>query len=102
MTVNVFRIRQRAMPACKIFILCEYSYIQRKFCELIIFFLEYFLDHVNYVGEDEKFGAMAISYKRERTEIPLQNEDDGTIVQYEYRVIIRTSEVSSPVKNFNM
>ena len=62
-----------------------------------ILFQIFVLDHMNYVGEDEKFGAMAISYKREKTEIPIHIEDDGTIVQstiqYEYRVIIRTSEV---------
>ena len=55
--------------------------------------LTFILDHVNYVGEDDKFGAMAISYKREKTEIPLNNEEDVTISQYEYRVIVRTSEV---------
>lgn len=53
------------------------------------------LDHVNYVGEDDRFGAVAISYKREKTEIPLNGEEDAIISQYEYRVIIRTSEVCS-------
>lgn len=45
------------------------------------------------MGEDEKFGAMVISYKREKMEIPLNNEEESTICQYEYRVIVRTSEV---------
>ena len=53
----------------------------------------FFSDHVNYVGEDEKFGAIAISYKRVKAVVPHLHEDESNYVHYEYRVIVRTSEV---------
>ena len=54
------------------------------------------LDHINYLGEDEKFGVIAISYRRTKADVKsvFSNVDeDGPLSQYEYHIIVRTSEV---------
>ena len=64
-----------------------------EFIFRLVEILYFFVDHVNYVGEDEKFGAIAISYKRIKTIVPHPHEEEGNIIHYEYQVIVRTSEV---------
>lgn len=63
------------------------------------YYRQYFLeqDHVNYLGEDERFGAVAVSYKRERTDLKsvFVNEEESPLSQYEYRVIVRTSQMET-------
>ncbi|XP_022913514.2 signal-induced proliferation-associated 1-like protein 2 isoform X1 [Onthophagus taurus] len=55
-----------------------------------LYYREYFKgqDHQNWFGMDEQLGPLAISIKRER--IP---QTDNTLMQYQYRLIIRTSEL---------
>lgn len=45
-------------------------------------------EHSNYFGTDEKMGAVAISIRREKLEDTKDLKD-----QYQYRLIVRTSEV---------
>jgi len=53
------------------------------------------LEHLNYLGIDERFGPVALSLKRERldesTSLMKSGESEGN--QYQYRIIARTSEV---------
>ena len=57
-----------------------------------------YIDHQNYLGIDEKFGPIAVSIKREKLDDHtslLRNEADSSHgTRYQYRVIVRTSEVS--------
>ena len=59
------------------------------------FFLLFFLEHLNYLGIDERFGPIALSLKREKlddnTSLLKPGESEGN--QYQYRIIVRTSEV---------
>lgn len=54
-----------------------------------------FLEHLNYLGMDERFGPVALSLKREKldenTSLLKGGEAEGN--QYQYRIIARTSEV---------
>lgn len=47
-------------------------------------------EHWNYFGADENLGPVAVSIRREK---PEEIKDNGS--QYNYRIIFRTSEVSS-------
>lgn len=53
------------------------------------------LEHLNYLGIDERFGPVALSLKREKldesTSLMKSGESEGN--QYQYRIIARTSEV---------
>ena len=53
------------------------------------------LEHLNYLGIDDRFGPVALSLKREKldesTSLLKSGESEGN--QYQYRIIIRTSEV---------
>uniref|UniRef100_A0A4W6DLL0 Signal-induced proliferation-associated 1 like 2 n=1 Tax=Lates calcarifer TaxID=8187 RepID=A0A4W6DLL0_LATCA len=55
------------------------------------YYLKYFYnrDHQNYFGADEKFGAVSLSIRREK----LEDRKDST--QYNYRIILRTSQLST-------
>lgn len=54
-----------------------------------------FAEHWNYFGMDEVLGPVAISIRREKLE---DHKEHGQ--QYNYRIIFRTSEVSSPSASF--
>lgn len=53
-------------------------------------------EHLNYLGIDEKFGPVALSLKRERLDenTSLLRVGDSEGNQYQYRIIVRTSEVN--------
>lgn len=55
------------------------------------------LEHLNYLGIDERFGPVALSLKREKldesTSLMKSGESEGN--QYQYRIIARTSEVKT-------
>ena len=53
-------------------------------------------EHLNYLGIDEKFGPVALSLKRERLDenSSLLKSGDSEGNQYQYRIIVRTSEVN--------
>lgn len=55
------------------------------------------LEHLNYLGIDERFGPVALSLKREKldesTSLVKSGESEGN--QYQYRIIARTSEVKT-------
>lgn len=53
-----------------------------------MFFLS---DHQNYFGIDENFGPVSLSLRREK----LEERSDET--QYNYRMILRTGQVTSHV-----
>ena len=57
------------------------------------------LEHLNYLGIDEKFGPVALSLKRERLDenTALLKGGDSEGSQYQYRIIVRTSEVNFSV-----
>lgn len=58
---------------------------------LICFFLFFNMqEHWNYFGADENLGPVAVSIRREK---PEEIKENGP--QYNYRIIFRTSEVSS-------
>lgn len=59
-------------------------------------------EHLNYLGIDEKFGPVALSLKRERLDenSSLLKSGDSEGNQYQYRIIVRTSEVNFSVWNF--
>ena len=66
--------------------------------KIFLFFFVYFfffLEHLNYLGIDERFGPIALSLKREKlddnTSLLKPGESEGN--QYQYRIIVRTSEV---------
>lgn len=50
----------------------------------------YMQEHWNYFGADENLGPVAVSIRREK---PEEIKENGP--QYNYRIIFRTSEVSS-------
>ena len=56
-------------------------------------------EHLNYLGIDEKFGPVALSLKRERLDenTSLLRGGDSEGNQYQYRIIVRTSEVNFSV-----
>lgn len=62
-----------------------------------------FLEHQNWFGNDENLGPVALSIKREKVEHVDHNlkNGSGTLVHYQYRLIIRTSEVS-PISSPNI
>ncbi|XP_078000700.1 signal-induced proliferation-associated 1-like protein 2 isoform X1 [Glandiceps talaboti] len=68
------------------------------------YYRDYFYgqDHQNYMGIDENLGPIAISVKREKLNdndvisgSMNTNNKDNTSTQYQYRIIIRTSELST-------
>ncbi|KAF7270313.1 hypothetical protein GWI33_016714 [Rhynchophorus ferrugineus] len=56
------------------------------------YFAEY--DHQNWFGIDEQLGPVAISIKREKVIHP-ENQLTSTLNQYQYRLLIRTSELQT-------
>uniref|UniRef100_A0A8D0FZM8 Signal induced proliferation associated 1 like 1 n=1 Tax=Sphenodon punctatus TaxID=8508 RepID=A0A8D0FZM8_SPHPU len=61
------------------------SYYYRKFF--------YQKEHWNYFGADENLGPVAVSIRREKPEKPEEIKENGP--QYNYRVIFRTSELTT-------
>lgn len=77
----------------------------------------YIAEHQNYFGTDENIGPVAISIKREKVSPTSRlldsthkcvssassnskhNTDSSTSAQYQYRVIVRTSEVGRHQSN---
>ncbi len=61
---------------------------------IIVYFL--FVDHQNFFGIDENVGPIAISLKREKVDErdSVGSRGEGASGLYQYRVIVRTSEVS--------
>lgn len=55
---------------------------------LNVFFSSFFTEHSNYFGTDDKLGPVAVSIRREKLEDTKDLKD-----QYQYRLIVRTSEV---------
>lgn len=53
-------------------------------------FFSHIQEHWNYFGADENLGPVAVSIRREK---PEEIKENGP--QYNYRIIFRTSEVSS-------
>lgn len=53
-----------------------------------IYFSFFFTEHSNYFGTDDKLGPVAVSIRREKLEDTKDLKD-----QYQYRLIVRTSEV---------
>lgn len=56
----------------------------------VLFFFLGMQEHWNYFGADENLGPVAVSIRREK---PDEIKENGP--QYNYRIIFRTSEVSS-------
>ncbi|XP_033110924.1 signal-induced proliferation-associated 1-like protein 1, partial [Anneissia japonica] len=50
--------------------------------------------HHNYFGNDEHLGPLAISIKREKMEDEENSSDNKETNHYQYRVIVRTSELA--------
>lgn len=50
-----------------------------------------FLEHQNWFSIDEHLGPVAISIRREK--LPQQESQTNSLVQYQYRLVIRTSEL---------
>ncbi|KAL1509707.1 hypothetical protein ABEB36_004404 [Hypothenemus hampei] len=61
-----------------------------------LYYRKYFSgqEHQNWFGMDEQLGPVAISIKRERVIHP-QNQLTTTLTQYQYRLVIRTSELQT-------
>jgi len=67
---------------------------------MIIIILDILLsaEHLTYLGNDEKLGPIAISLKREKLDENtslVKNDTDVQGTQYQYRIIVRTSHVST-------
>lgn len=62
---------------------------------LLFIWLLYFLsEHQNWFGNDENLGPVAISIKKEKIEHSDNTKNsNGTSSHYQFRIIIRTSEV---------
>ncbi|KRT83628.1 hypothetical protein AMK59_3825, partial [Oryctes borbonicus] len=72
---------------------CPYQRLPRPIESIdqgALYYRNYFKgqDHQNWFGMDEQLGPVAISIKRERI-----NNVDNSLMQYQYRLIIRTSEL---------
>lgn len=54
------------------------------------------VEHLNYLGMDERFGPVALSLKREKLDesTSLLNTGEAEGNTYQYRIIARSSEVS--------
>ncbi|XP_066154442.1 signal-induced proliferation-associated 1-like protein 1 isoform X4 [Euwallacea fornicatus] len=61
-----------------------------------LYYRKYFAgqDHQNWFGTDEQLGPVAISIKREKVIHP-ENQLTTTLTQYQYRLVIRTSELQT-------
>ncbi|XP_050303097.1 signal-induced proliferation-associated 1-like protein 1 isoform X1 [Anthonomus grandis grandis] len=61
-----------------------------------LYYRKYFAghDHQNWFGMDEQLGPIAISIKREKVIHP-ENQLTTTLTQYQYRLVIRTSELQT-------
>ncbi|CAH1103721.1 unnamed protein product [Psylliodes chrysocephalus] len=61
-----------------------------------LYFRKYFVgqEHQNWFGMDEQLGPVVISIKREKVVHP-ENQLTTTLMQYQYRVVARTSELQT-------
>ncbi|XP_074037601.1 signal-induced proliferation-associated 1-like protein 2 isoform X3 [Leptinotarsa decemlineata] len=61
-----------------------------------LYYRNYFVgqEHQNWFGMDDQLGPIAISIKREKVTHP-ENQMTTTLMQYQYRLVIRTSELQT-------
>ncbi|KAJ3658284.1 hypothetical protein Zmor_010032 [Zophobas morio] len=62
-----------------------------------LYYRKYFLgqEHQNWFGMDEQLGPVAISIRREKVIHPDNQLSSSTLMQYQYRLVIRTSELQT-------